>query len=117
MCIRDSDYPKAPLISYFEIADALENSLIDTISIEDAHRHNDLKLLELYKSKKIIFGLIKVASSEVEEIDVIRDRLLSCLNHIDKERLIAAPDCGLGYLSRDMAMLKLKNLSKAAKSI
>ena len=66
---------------------------------------------------KIIFGLIKVASSEVEEIDVIRDRLLSCLNHIDKERLIAAPDCGLGYLSRDMAMIKLKNLSKAAKSI
>ena len=115
--IDADDYPKAPLISYFEIADALENSLIDTISIEDAHRHNDLKLLELYKSKKIIFGLIKVASSEVEEIDVIRDRLLSCLNHIDKERLIAAPDCGLGYLSRDMAMLKLKNLSKAAKSI
>ncbi len=115
--IDADDYPKAPLISYFEIADALVNSLIDTISIEDAHRHNDLKLLELYKSKKIIFGLIKVASSEVEEIDVIRDRLLSCLNHIDKERLIAAPDCGLGYLSRDMAMLKLKNLSKAAKSI
>ena len=63
------------------------------------------------------FSMSTMITSEVEEIDMIRERLLSCLNHIDKERLIAAPDCGLGYLSRDMAMLKLKNLSKAAKSI
>ena len=64
--IDADDYPKAPLISYFEIR-CLENSLIDTISIEDAHRHNDLKLLEL-ANQKIIFGLIKVASSEVEKL-------------------------------------------------
>ena len=114
----DSDnYPKAPLHSYKDIAINLEDSTIDTISIEDAHRHNDLRLLELFKTKKIIFGLIKIASSEIENIDEIKSRVLDCLNHIDKERLIAAPDCGMGYLSREMAIQKLENLNKAVKDI
>ena len=74
-------------------------------------------MLENFKNKKVIFGLIKVASSELEDVDEIIDRIKSCLDHIDKERLIAAPDCGLGYLSRDLARAKLKVLTKAAKSI
>ena len=110
------NYPKAPVNSYNNLASYLEDSSVNTISIEDAHRHNDLKLLEDFKTKKIIFGLIKIASSEVEEVEEIRTRIKDCLNHIDAERLIAAPDCGLGYLSRDMAKMKLKNLSAAAKS-
>ena len=115
--IDSDDYPKAPLHSYNDIAINLEDSTVDTISIEDAHRHNDLKLLEFFKTKKIIFGLIKIASSEIENIDEIRSRAFDCLNHIDKERLIAAPDCGMGYLSREMAIQKLENLNKAVKSI
>ena len=110
------DYPKAPLNSYNDLSSYLEDSNVDTISIEDAHRHNDLKLLEDFKTKKIIFGLIKVASSEIEEVEEIRVRIKDCLEHIDQDRLIASPDCGLGYLSRDMAKIKLKNLSEAAKS-
>ncbi len=110
------NYPKAPVNSYNNLASYLEDSSINTISIEDAHRNNDLKLLEDFKTKKIIFGLIKIASSEIEEVEEIRTRIKDCLNHIDAERLIAAPDCGLGYLSRDMAKIKLKNLSAAAKS-
>ena len=115
--IDSNNYPKAHLHSYNNIAINLEDSTIDTISIEDAHRHNDLKLLELFKTKKIIFGLIKIASSEIENIDEIKSRVLDCLNHIDKERLIAAPDCGMGYLSREMAIQKLENLNKAVKDI
>ena len=115
--IDSVDYPKAPLYSYFDLADALEASCIDTISIEDAHRYNDLKLLEKYKTKKIVFGLLKIASSQIEDIDMIRSRALDCLNHIDKERLIAAPDCGLGYLSRELAIKKLTNLCKAVEDI
>ena len=36
------------------------------------------------------------------------------LRHIDKERLIAAPDCGLGLLGRERTLAKLKNLRAAA---
>ena len=57
-----------------------------------------------------------IAKSEVEPVDVIRDRLQAALMHIDAERLIAAPDCGLGLLGRDLARHKLANLCKAAHS-
>ena len=109
------NYPKAPLESYFSISNQLDESVIDVVSIEDAHRNNDLSLLELYKNTKIIIGLIKIADSNIENIEEIDNRIKSALNHIDKERLIAAPDCGLGHLPRNLAISKLMNLVKAAK--
>ena len=109
------DYPKAPLDSYKEIAQSLDNSIIDSVSIEDAHRYNDLTLLKDYKQTKVIFGLIKIASSKIETVAEIESRIQEALNFISKEQLIAAPDCGLGHLSRELAMKKLKIMSVAAK--
>jgi len=91
----------------------LDKSIIDSISIEDAHRYNDLSLLEKFKQSKIIFGLIKIASSEEETISEIQKRVKDVLEHIDRERLIAAPDCGLGHLPRKLAMKKLKTMVEA----
>jgi len=110
------NYPKAPLDSYHQIAKLLDNSIIDSISIEDAHRFNNLSLLDKFKKSKIIFGLIKIASSKEETIDEIQKRVSEALKHIDKERLIAAPDCGLGHLSRDLAKKKLKIMVEAVKN-
>jgi len=109
------DYPKAPLRSYFDISKNIDESIIDTVSIEDAHRHNDLKLLELFKKTNVIFGLVKIASSKVESVNEIDYRIKKALNHIDKKRLIAAPDCGLGHLKKYMVLEKLRNLVEAAK--
>ena len=109
------NYPKAPLDSYKKIAESLDNSIIDCVSIEDAHRYNDLKFLKDYKNTKVIFGLIKVASSKIETIEEIEARINEALKFISKEQLIAAPDCGLGHLSREIAMKKLKIMSLAAK--
>jgi 5-methyltetrahydropteroyltriglutamate--homocysteine methyltransferase len=39
------------------------------------------------------------------------------LTHIEAERLIVAPDCGLGFLTRDLAMQKLTNMAEAARAI
>ena len=60
------DYPKAPLESYWKISEALNNSTIAEISLEDAHRNNNLDLLEKFDSKTIILGVVKIASSELE---------------------------------------------------
>ena len=111
------NYPKAPLSSYHQIAKLLDDSIVDTISIEDAHRYNDLSLLENFKKTKIILGLIKIASSSEETIDEIRIRIEEALNHIDVNRLIAAPDCGLGHLPRNLAKKKLKTMVEAVKNI
>ena len=65
------DYPKAPLDSYKRIAKSLDNSIIDSVSIEDAHRYNDLGFLKNYKNTKIILDLLKLL--------VLRLRLLKKL--------------------------------------
>lgn len=109
------NYPKAPLDSYKKIAKALDASLIDSVSIEDAHRYNDLELLRNFTKTKVIFGLIKIASSQIETKEEIENRVLDALNYIDKKQLIAAPDCGLGHLPRQLAIEKLKIMVDVAK--
>ena len=113
--IDAENYPKAPLDSYTKIAKALDSSKIDSVSIEDAHRYNDLSLLKNYKNTKIIFGVIKIASSKIETVEEIESTIKETLKFISKEQLIAAPDCGLGHLNRELAIKKLKIMSLAAK--
>jgi len=111
------DYPKADPDSYLRIADTIEDSTIDVVSFEDAHRHNDLSLLERLPSTKVIFGVVAIARSEIESVDAICERLVQALQHIDAERLIAAPDCGLGLLGRELTMAKLRNMCSAARAL
>ena len=110
------DYPKADPESYFRLADAIEDSTIDAVSIEDAHRPNDLSLLERFRRTTVIFGVVAIARSRVESVAEIGGRLAGALAHIDAHRLVAAPDCGLGLLGRDLARRKLANLCRAARA-
>ena len=111
------DYPKADPGAYLQLADAVEGSVIDAVSIEDAHRPNDLALLERFASTTVILGVVAIAKSRVESAEEVRDRLKLALEHIDAERLIAAPDCGLGLLSRAQTVAKLTALCAAAQQI
>ncbi len=111
------DYPKAEREAYFDLAEAVDASAVDAVSLEDAHRHNDLTLLERFKSTKVILGVVAIAKSRVEPVEEIHARLQAALDHIEPERLIAAPDCGLGLLGRDLAREKLRNLCAAAHSL
>jgi 5-methyltetrahydropteroyltriglutamate--homocysteine methyltransferase len=43
--------------------------------------------------------------------------LREALKYIDAERLWIAPDCGLGYLPKELAEQKLKNMCEAARII
>ncbi len=115
--LDNPDYPKAPPESYQRIAQAIEDSCIMAVSIEDAHRHTDLRLLESFQKTRVILGVIAIAKSRVEPVAEIRARLSAALEHIDAARLIAAPDCGLGILGRDLARRKLRNLCEAAHSL
>jgi 5-methyltetrahydropteroyltriglutamate--homocysteine methyltransferase len=53
----------------------------------------------------------------MESIEEVRSRIVDAFNHIDEHRLIAAPDCGLGFFTREQAISKMTIMSKAAKSI
>ena len=112
--LDDEDYQKADPLGYFQLADAVDQSSIQQVSLEDAHRHNDLSLLEKFGNTTVIFGAVAIADSRTESVEEIRERLTKALGHIEKERLMAAPDCGLAMLGRELAMKKLGNLCKAA---
>ena len=115
--LDSEQYEKAPLQSYFRLAPALDEAALDVISIEDAHRHNDLTLLELFKRRTVILGVIGIARSRIESVEEMASRLQQSLDHIDKERLMAAPDCGLGMLSRQQVQAKLANMVAAAQLV
>ena len=114
----DSDhYHKAPPENYFRLAQALDNATLDVISIEDAHHPNDLTLLELFRHQTIILGVIGIARSRIESVEEITSHLRKAMDHIDQKRLMAAPDCGLGMLSRQQVKAKLQNMVKAAQIV
>ena len=114
--LDDEAYPKADRHAYIEIARAIDGAA-DQISIEDAHRHNPAELFRLFRHSTLIVGFVRVAASRVEPVDEIRARIKQILKLIPAERLVAAPDCGLGFLGRDLAMTKLCNLTEAARSV
>lgn len=87
------------------------------MSIEDAHSHNDLTLLNKFKKVKVIFGVVAVAKSEVETVQQIKGRVEEALQHIPRDRLMLAPDCGLGFLPRDILRQKLQNLVTVANGV
>ena len=95
----------------------MEEAPIDVLSLEDAHRHNDLSLVERFSDTRIALGVIDIARTRIETVDEIVARLKEALAHIDAERLLAAPDCGLSMLDRNIARAKLAVLSTAAKAV
>jgi 5-methyltetrahydropteroyltriglutamate--homocysteine methyltransferase len=114
--LDDMDYPKADPHSYHEIAAAMDG-VVDELSIEDCHRHNDLSLFAKFEKTRLIVGFVKVASSQVETVDEIEARMREVKRALPEGHLIAAPDCGLGFLGRELAMTKLKNLCEAASRV
>ena len=115
--LDQEDYVKAAPETYFDLAAALEDAAIDAISIEDAHRPNDLALLERFAKTTVILGVVAIAVSRIEAVEAIAGRLRQALEHIDAARLWAAPDCGLAMLPRELARQKLINLCAAAKAV
>ncbi len=115
--LDDENYAKADPGSYAQLAKALDASCVDVISIEDAHRHNDLRLLDMFARSTVILGSVTIASTRIESVEDIAQRLADALEHIDSDRLMAGPDCGLAMLGRELAMTKLENLCAAATSV
>ncbi|MCF6275292.1 MAG: cobalamin-independent methionine synthase II family protein [Robiginitomaculum sp.] len=115
--LDDDDYKKADPDSYHRLSTAIDEAAFDQVSIEDAHCCNDLNLLGKLPNKTVIFGAVAIASSRVESVDEVVARLQAVLQHLDRDRLVVAPDCGLGLLSPDLAEAKLKVMCDAARLV
>ena len=87
----------------------------DQISIETAQSGLALDVLDALSSKTIILGVLDLSTDEVETPETVAERIRRAFPHAGPERLIAAPDCGMKYLSRDAAYGKLESLVEGAR--
>jgi 5-methyltetrahydropteroyltriglutamate--homocysteine methyltransferase len=92
----------------------LGDSIADQISIESAQPKVDLGVLSDLAGKTIILGVINLGDPSVESPEDVAARIRRGLQYVPADRLIAAPDCGMKYLPRDVAFGKLKAMSEGA---
>jgi 5-methyltetrahydropteroyltriglutamate--homocysteine methyltransferase len=87
------------------------------ISIEAAQPRLDLGVLDDLAPKTVVLGVIDLGDPAVETAEVVAARIRAALARVPAERLIAAPDCGMKYLPRDVAFGKLSALSAGARAV
>jgi 5-methyltetrahydropteroyltriglutamate--homocysteine methyltransferase len=92
----------------------LENSKAAQISIEAAQPRLDLKILKSVPSKTIVLGVNDLADENAETPELVAARIRAALAYVPAERLAVAPDCGMKYLPRAVALAKMKALADGA---
>ncbi|HEY1620775.1 MAG TPA: uroporphyrinogen decarboxylase family protein [Streptosporangiaceae bacterium] len=86
----------------------------DQISIETAQSGLDCSVLAELPGKTIILGVLNLGDHRVETPREIVGRVERALPYVPAERLVLAPDCGMKYLPRDVALGKLRAMTAAA---
>ena len=89
----------------------------DQISIEAAQPRLDLGVLSDLAGKTIVLGVLDLGDPAVETPGVVAARLRAGLERVTPECLVAAPDCGMKYLTRDVAFGKLRALTAGARLV
>jgi len=92
----------------------LADCAADQISIEAAQPKLDLGILKDLAGKTVMLGVIDLGDRAIETADIVADRIRAALKHVPVERLVPAPDCGMKYLSREVAFGKLMALAAGA---
>ena len=95
----------------------LDASSVGQVSIEAAQPRLDLSVLRALASKKIAVGVLDLNDPDVESVDAIAGRIREALEHVDPERLVLAPDCGMKYLPRDVAFGKLAVMVEGTRQV
>jgi 5-methyltetrahydropteroyltriglutamate--homocysteine methyltransferase len=84
------------------------------VSIETAQSNLDCSVLAELPGKKIAVGVLDLSTHTVETPELVAERLRAALEHVDEDRIIAAPDCGMKYLPRAVALGKMQAMTAGA---
>jgi 5-methyltetrahydropteroyltriglutamate--homocysteine methyltransferase len=84
------------------------------ISIEAAQPRLDLSVLAALPSKTIVLGVLDLEAPTAETPQEVAARIEAALRHMPASRLVVAPDCGMKYLPRELALAKLRAMVAAA---
>src|SRR5207302_7501116 len=92
----------------YPIFDELDDVPVDQLVLEAAQPGLDLALLGRIRGKDIAVGVLDLGDDRVETADEVATRIRRALEHVEPERLTVSPDCGMKFLSREVAFGKLQ---------
>jgi 5-methyltetrahydropteroyltriglutamate--homocysteine methyltransferase len=61
-----------------------------------------------------MLGVLDLGDEKIETPAIVANRIRAGLKYVKPDDLIPAPDCGMKYLSREVAFGKLKALADGA---
>ncbi len=114
LCFGYAAVIKTEKPSGYSFLPELEAAAVDQISIEAAQPGLDPAILAHLPSKQILYGVIDMSDPEIERPEAVAARLREALAVVPADRLVAAPDCGMKYLTREIAFGKLKAMVEGA---
>ena len=96
-----------------------KESPADVIHLEMANKgYEELAAFRDFPTDKVLgVGVVDTKNMQVESPEQIEARIRGALEVVPPDRLLVAPDCGLGYFSRTVAYAKLRNMGQAAASV
>jgi len=95
----------------------LDATRADQISIEAAQPRLDLSVLRQLPTKTIMLGVLDLGEPTAETAGTVAGRIRAALDHVPAERLVIAPDCGMKYLPRPLALAKLRAMVEGTRRV
>ena len=99
--------------SYAFLAE-LADTVASTISMESAQPNIDLGVLKDLAPKNVMLGVLDLGTPVVETPEIVAARIRRGLQYVPADKLIPAPDCGMKYLTREVAFGKLRAMVEGA---
>jgi 5-methyltetrahydropteroyltriglutamate--homocysteine methyltransferase len=87
------------------------------VSVETAQSKLDCAVLGKLAGKQIMVGCLDLADPTVETPETIVARITRALPYVEPANVILAPDCGMKYLPREVALGKLTSMVEAARRL
>ena len=101
----------------YDFLPELAGTPVQQVSVETAQPSLDCSVLSELANKTIILGTLDLSTSEIETPETVAGRIRRALPYVSPERIIVAPDCGLKYLSREVAFGKMQAMVEGARLV
>jgi len=98
----------------YDFLSELAATSVQQVSVETAQSRLDCSALAALGGKTVLLGVLDLSTSDVESPGLVADRIRRALPYVPADRLIVAPDCGMKYLSREIAFAKLAVMVRGA---
>jgi 5-methyltetrahydropteroyltriglutamate--homocysteine methyltransferase len=98
----------------YDVLSEVASTTVQQVSVETAQSALDCSVLADLAGKNVVLGVLDLSTSEVEPAETVAERIRRALPYVPAERLIVAPDCGMKYLTREVAFAKLAAMVRGA---